>query len=417
MLAKELDRPGLVVSPSKVLAVMDGAPRSALEDPTASAPQIIDKLKLGIEHWINGRHESAESQLDVALYQARHNPALVVSDPTLRQLIPRAHVARAVSLLRLRRTEQAKLAMAELVRTLPEQSILDSWGTEAEKIFQLARKELEAQGKGTLVVDVDDPATIFYLNEAGQPHRSMLSAALYPGRYRILVQDASGESRRYEITVSPNETTMLRLDWRRELEFSVSGEHVGFTFKTAAERVREGDYARHFASLVRGQLIVVVGLVRWRKHLAMIGTIYRVDSDEPHRIGVVPLTGDQTQALHDLAAFLFSPSTPAPSVTQLRSLPWEPRTADAQELIELRYPMGWVLSAGAVAAGAVMVAVDRDSAPRVSAGYTLLGFGLLGGITTSVFYLRRSGAGPKPTTAMMLTPAHNGLFAGLSASF
>lgn len=418
-IASELGRPGLAVKPSAVLEAIDnGIPRSAITNPGMTSRQIIDDLMSGIGHWVNGRYEQAAQQLEKGLGAAKLNPALVASDPTLRQLIPRAHVARAVSLWRLGRRALAKDAIAELVQTLPEQSILDSWGTEADKIFQLARKELEALGKGSLVIEVDDPSTIFYLNEAGQPHRSMFTAALYPGTYRILVQDASGRSRRFLATVKPNDTSMLRVHWRRDTQFSSSGDHVGFVFASAAERVNEGEYARHFASLARSDLVVVIGRARWRKRAAMIGTIYSVSSGSARRVGVVPIAGDEPKAMHELATFLFSPSKPAPSAIALAAPPWEARASDATApALGIRYPLGWALSGGAIAAGAAMIATDSSSAQRSHVGYALVGAGLVGGITTTVFYLRRGNTTPRPMTTVMLVPTRGGLFAGVDRQF
>lgn len=419
MVASELARPGLAISPGAVLeAVAAFAPRPAIDDPGMTSRQILDDLKLGVEQWVNGRYEQAANQLELGLTAAQRNPALVASDPSLRQLIPRAHVGRAVSLLRLRRPDLARMAIAELVRTLPEQSILDSWGTEAEKVFQLARKDLEALGKGSLVVEVDDPSTLFYINEAGQPHRSMFTAALYPGTYRILVQDASGQSRRFEVPVTPNNTVMLRVRWRRDTQFTSSGDHVGFVFESAAERVNEGEYARHFASRAKSDLVVVIGRIWWRKRPAMIGTIYSASTGGVHRAGVVPITGDATDALRELATFLFSPSKPAPGVTALAVPPWEAPASDAPDAsIGLRYPLAWALSAGAIAAGTTMLAVDTGSDQHGYAGYALVGVGLLGGLATTVLYLRRGNATPRSVTAIMVAPTRAGLFAALGGSF
>lgn len=286
-------------------------------------------------------------------------------------------------------------------------------GTEAEKIFQLARKDLEAQGKGSLLVEVDDPDAIFYINEAGEPHRSIFAATLFPGRYRVFVQAASGASRRYEIAVTPHETTTLRLEWQRELEFESSEERVGFSFRTAATRSHEGEYARRLAAMAGTQTIIVVGTVRWRKRPAMIGTIYRVGADEPDRIGLAPLASDQIQALQDLATFLLSPSSPARTVIPLRALPWEPRPDAGQDRSLLWYPVGWAVAAGATAAGTGLVVSDPSLRP--SAGYLLLGLGLAGGITTTIFFLRRDRA--RSATAVQLGPARAGGGVGLVAHF
>jgi hypothetical protein len=194
--------------PSEVMqALSDGMPRSALLPPSLTARELADRLRLGIDHWVSGRYADAENQLADALISVRVNPELVTSDPILRQLIPRAHVARAVSLWRLGHRTIAQEVIAELVRTLPEQSILDTWGTEADKIFQLARKELEALGKGSLVVEIADDSTtrrdaaygligtglavgiattVLYLRRSNDAPRS-ITAAVVPTRSELFV--------------------------------------------------------------------------------------------------------------------------------------------------------------------------------------------------------------------------------------
>ncbi|HSK04592.1 MAG TPA: tetratricopeptide repeat protein [Kofleriaceae bacterium] len=419
MAASRFKRPGLAINPSDVLeAIGDGVPWPAVMDPGMTSREIIEDLKLGIEHWINGRYEQAATQLEEGLGSARLHPGLVASDAILRQLIPRAHVARAVSLWRLGRRAAAKDAIAELVRTLPEQSILDSWGTEADKIFQLARKELEALGKGALVVEVDDPSTLFYINEAGQPHRSMFAAVLHPGTYQVLVQDATGKSRRFLATVRPNGTAMLRIRWRRDTRFSSSGDRVGFVFESAAERVNEGDHARHFASLANSDLVVVIGRARWRKRPVMVGTIYSVSSGSAYRVGAVPIAGDEPDAMRELATFLFSPSEPAPSVIALAAPPWEAPAPEATSpWLGIQYPLGWALSGGAIAAGATLIATGSDGAPGGYARYTLVGVGLIGGLVTTVFYLHRGNAKSPAGATAMVVPTRTGLFAGVGWRF
>jgi hypothetical protein len=422
ILAAEFKRPGLISSASDVAAAIGyGLSRSAVTNPWMTSQKIIDDLKSAIEHWIAGRYEQAAERAEEGLSSAKLNPSLVTSEPTLRQLIPRVHVARAVSLWRLGRRELARAAISELVRTLPEQSILDSSGTEADKIFQLARKDYEARGKGFLIVEVDDPSAIFYLNEAGQPHRSMFAGALYPGTYRILVQDARGRSRLFLSVIEPNETSMLRIRWRRDSQVTSSGVHVGFVFESEAERVNEGDWARDFASLVKSDLMVVVGRIRWRKRAAMIGTIYSVSSGSAHKVGVVSLTGDERKALRELATFLFSPSKPTPSVTPLAVPPWEAAAAAAaaeagHASLGIGYPLGWALSGAALGAGAVLMATERDGAGEY-AGYALAGAGLVAAIATTAFYLRRSNAKAGSMPAVAVTPARDGLFAGVSLRF
>src|SRR5579872_6440567 len=144
-----------------------------------------------------------------ALAEAAMNPAIVVADSTLRPLIQRAYVARAVSLFRLDRKDEAKEAIADLVRMTPQPSILDTWGTIPDKVFQLSRQDLQARGTGSLSIQINDPNAVFYLNAAGQPHRSAFAADMLPGVYQVFVTDTAKRSRRYRVEVVPREHTVL----------------------------------------------------------------------------------------------------------------------------------------------------------------------------------------------------------------
>jgi hypothetical protein len=319
--------------------------------------------------------------LRAALGKAADNPAVVVSDPTLRQLIPRAYVGWAVSLLRLGRLGEAKEAIGELVRTTPASSILESWGTEADKIFQLSRKDLMARGTGSLAIRVDDPSAMFYLNAAGEPHRSMFAADLLPGVYRVFVIDTLGRSRRYRVEVTPHGQALLDIDWRRDRAFDVTSAQrprIGFTFPSFAERRLEGDYARRMATLVTSDFIVVAGRIAWEGKPAIIGVIYQVSTGMAYRVGVVPGSGSVDSA-RELATFLFSPHLPAPHVISLAAPPWEiPPPAPPDH--GLRWPARWLVIGGVagIAAGAGLYAQDR-AAPGVAlgaAGVAALGVGI-----------------------------------------
>jgi uncharacterized membrane protein YedE/YeeE len=409
-------RLGLAVAPSEVMeAIDDGMPRPAITTIGLTARKLADELRSGVDHWISGRYGSAEERLADAFILVKLNPELVMSDPSLRQLIPRAYVGWAVSLWRLGRRAKAREVIAELVRTLPEQSILESWGTEADKIFQLARKELEALGKGSLVVEVDDPSTIFYVNEAGQPQRALFAAMLYPGPYRILVQDARGRSRHFRIEVAANSTSMLRIRWRRDLQFSVANEHIGFVFESAAERVHEGDYARYFASLAKSDLAIVFGRISWRRRPAVVATIYRASDSSVLRAGVVSIQGDEAAALRELASFLVSQSASTSHVTRLAMLPWEEASA-ADGALGFGYPLGWGLAAGALAVGVTLRVTEGDSASHRYVGYALIGVGLAAGVGTTVLYLHRDSAPPQSVTAVM-APTRAGLFVAMCGRF
>jgi hypothetical protein len=376
-------------------------------------------------------------RLETALAEAAENPATVLSDPTLRQLIPRAHVGRAVSLMRLSHVNEAKAAIAELVRATPAASILDSWGTEADKIFQLSRKELVARGTGSLSIQVDDPTAIFYLDETGQPHRTMFSADLLPGIYRVFVQDTTGRSRRYTVEVAPHVHASLDIDWNRDTSFEAKtltrrdGEHrdpgrdatispepsrVGFTFSSPEERRLEGDYARHIAALVHSEFVAVIGRIQWKGKPAMMAVVYQRSTLTTLRVGVVPIVGEPDSE-RTLAHFLFVSAQPGPGVISLRAPPWELPPPDLEVAVpsDRRYLLGWMSGVGTVAVGSSLVVLsDDDHQSFLVGGFAIGSLGVALVAATTFYYLHR----PRSSTPVVaVVPTTSGMLVSASLAF
>jgi hypothetical protein len=413
-------------------------PFLAIEDPRLTVTALTEHLKLGIASWAEGRHKEAAEHLATALAEAAENPAIVVSDPTLRQLIPRAYVGWAVSLTRLNRVEEAKQAIAELVRATPETSIRDSWGTEAERIFQLSRKELAARGTGTLTVQIDDSSAIFYIDEAGQPHGTMFTADVLPGIYRVFVLDTTGRSRRYRVEVVPHHRTVLDINWHRDSCLEVRPEprrvrietrhgldfeatmsprqpRVGFTFSSYEERRREGNYSREIAAKTKSDLVAVIGRIRWKGDPALVGVLYQPGMTEPARVGIVPLVGEP-EAERTLADFLSDREPEVPGVTSLAAPPWErlPAVEGDGRHIDLDYVLGWTLGLGTIAGGGVLVALADDSPTRVS-GFVVGGLGVaLVALTTGYYWRSRS----RPSVPILsVMPTASGVTVSASVRF
>jgi hypothetical protein len=437
VLETELKRHGLVASAPDVIAYLKGnVPLSSVADPDLTAAILTEHLKAGIARWAGGQHKEAAQRLGTALAEAAENPSTVLSDPTLRQLIPRAHVGRAVSLMRLGHLNDAKAAIAELVRATSATSILDSWGTEADKIFQLSRKELAVRGTGSLTIQVDDPTAIFYLDESGQPHRTMFAADLLPGIYRVFVQDTTGRSRRYTVEVTPHVHATLDIDWNRDASFEARTStrrdgglrdpghdamlpeptRVGFTFSSADERRLEGDYARHIAGLIRSEFIVVIGRFQWKGKPAMVGVVYQVSTMRTLRVGVVPIVSEpDSERL--LAHFLFVSEQPVPGLVSLPAPPWELPEPDleVEPPSDGRYVLGWVSGLGTVAVGTALIALsDHEHEGLLVGGFALGSLGIALVATTTFYYLRR----PKSSTpAVAIVPTTSGMFVSASLAF
>lgn len=432
-------RPDVIATAADVIDRLGAAvPFSAVEDPELTVAELTGHLKLGISSWAGGQHKEAAQHLATALTEAAENPATVLSDPTLRQLIPRAYVGWAVSLMRLNRVDEAKQAIAELVRATPATSILESWGTEAERIFQLARKELAARGTGTLTVRVDDPAAIFYLDEAGQPHRSMFTGELLPGVYRVFVLDTLGRSRRYRVEVAPHGRATLDIDWGRDtglevtppprrvrilshpgLEFearmSPRQPRIGFTFGSYDERRLESGYALGVAGEADSDLVAVVGRIRWKGRPAVIGVLYQAGTAEAARVGVVPIL-DEPDAEHALADFLLDREVQASGVISLAAPPWValPQGSLDARPIDTDYLLGWGAGVATIAGGVGLAAIDDGPAARFGG----LAVGCIGiavvAITTRYYWRSRS----RPATpTLSIVPTASGVLVGAAARF
>lgn len=379
-------------------------PFPGVDDPRLTVEQLTKHLKDGIDRWTGGDYEYAAKTLKVALGEAAMNPAIVAADSTLRPLVQRAYVAQAMSLFRLEHRDEAKEAIADLVRMTPQPSILDTWGTAPDRVFQLSRNDLMARGTGALSIEVNDPTAVFYLNAAGQPHRAAFTGDMLPGIYQVLVTDTVKRSRRYRVEVVPHEHAVLNIDWRRDTSLDVSmpkgalsGEppdrrpRIGFTFSSLADRQSETAYATSIAAQVPGSIVVVIGRINWDGKDAMIGVMYAADQP-PLRVGVV--FGNDLGAARDLVAFLMT-DKPAPHVSRLAAPPWEspPGQHGADSLST---STKWIVIGGgaaALAAGASLYAIDRNPG-RGTAPYGA-GLGAVGAAAVCLgLWLGRAPRGP-----------------------
>jgi hypothetical protein len=390
---------------SMIWRLGDKVPFPGVDDSDLTVEALAKHLKDGINKWIGGEYENAAKNLRMALTEAAMNPAIVVADSTLRPLIQRAYVARAVSLFRLDRKEEAKEAIADLVRMTPQPSILDTWGTIPDKVFQLSRNDLQARGTGSLSIQINDPNAVFYLNAAGQPHRSAFAADMLPGVYQVFVTDTAKRSRRYRVEVVPREHAVLTIDWHRDRTLEVSMPRVastgqplsagrpriGFTFPSFAERRFESAFAGSIAEQVPGSLVLVVGRVMWDGKDAMIGAMYAPDQP-PSRVGLV--RGNDLDAARDLATFLMT-DQPAPGVTRLAVPPWD--SSSAQEDGRLSSSTSRIFigaGAGAIAAGASLYAINRGLGKHTAVYGVGLGLAGVAAVGVGFWFARSSGAGP-----------------------
>jgi hypothetical protein len=420
VLESEIDNNAIVASVDGVIDRLGSrVPFPGIQDPTLTVELLTKHLQDGINLWTAGDHEAAAASLRASLVEATMNPAIVAADPTLRPLVQRAYVARAVSLYRLKhikdakteardpRVIEAKDAIADLVRMIPQASIQDTWGTGPDKVFQMSRNDLVARGMGSLSIYINDPTAVFYLNAAGQPHTGAFTAEVFPGVYQVFVADAAQRSRRYRIEVLPHQHTILNIDWRRDTRFEVATSkptgserpsRIGLTFASFTERRRETDYASDIATQVPGSIVAVVGRIKWEGKEALAGVMYAPEQPA-FRVGVV--LGNDLRSARDLAFYLMT-DKPAPRVIQLSAPPWEGAPVVQNEGSLSRSPR-WIIISGSVAlaAGVTLYAINRKP-DRSTAPYGI-GLGAAGLVAVGLgFWFARAVQGP----VVSMSPSH-----------
>jgi hypothetical protein len=373
----------------------DHTPFPGISDPALTVEKLSKHIKDGIDQWTHADYEGAVDTLGSAISEATLNPAIVAADATLRRLVVRAYVGRAISLERLARPKdpkdahlnEAKKAMADLARVVLQPSIQDVAGTKPDELFQKSRNDLVAQGMGSLSVQINDPTAVFYLDAAaGQPHTGAFSAEVPPGIYQIFVADAVKRSRRYRVEVFPHKHTVLSIDWPMDTKFEMSPlphlalrSRIGFTFSSYVERrLFEADYAHRIAALVPGSLVLIVGRIKREGQDAMIGLLYAPEGPAS-RIGVV--LGTDLPAARALVSFLMTSNKPSPQVISLAFPPWANQsTAPSAERAHAPAATTiWALVGGgtiAASVGASLYVLDHD--PNGHASLYGIGIGAAG---------------------------------------
>jgi hypothetical protein len=437
----ELGRPDLIVSSEDVLKRLGSrAPLSAVRDRGLTATTLTDHLKAGIKFFVDGDYPKADTALMVAIDEADANPGTVVANATLRPLIYRARVGRAVGLARQANKEtgdaknqllaEAYNTLGDLVRSTPEQSIIDTSGTEANNLFQSERKNLIARGHGSLVIQVNDPSVTFYINDLSDPHTTLFSGVMLPGTYRVFAQDNKGRARRYVIEVTPNNRATLDIDWSLDTSWEATTAretqqpHAGFVHPSEADRAKEPQYVRQIGSLAKVSTIIVVGTIKWGKGPKLFGVAYDASTGTVMRAGIAPVPGDTREEYRQLATSLLSPSRPTPLVYRMTKAPWEvpppAPPATSYGTSEALHLLGYGLcAAGLVDFGiGAYVGHTGDGESRqvyLAAGGITLVTGL-----AMILMFRQWGSPTrpsKPSSTVMITPVESGVVAGLSLSF
>jgi hypothetical protein len=311
-LREELDRAGVKIRPADVIVEAgDQLPLAGVSDP--SLPQsypadLAGQVELGTKQVFHGDYEAGLTTLAAVLDGARQNPARVVADASSVTWLTKAYAAIAFAQLRTRHPDAATEALVEQIRSFPANPIGRIVGPDVAKLAEAARKTLDASPHGTVSIRVSRPDVQIFLNE-GARGRGTSVLSLASGTYRLLLVRA-GVARRYAVTVVPDRTTELAIDWDADAAFTASPSWIGFRWPGGQDDTTEAAVAR-YAQGARVHDVFVVSIVESSARRFIAGEMFEKHSGALVRHKAIELGRDDARCRRALAYYLLrgEPST------------------------------------------------------------------------------------------------------------
>jgi hypothetical protein len=339
-------QPGIGVDP----AVLDG---------------LANRARRGFEEWTQARFEEAVRILDDVAATARDAPAALLMEAELRGAYRKALVGLALAHKRLGHQAEATETMAELVRSFSDAPLeAMEFGQEAFRLYLVVKASLSERGSGTLLVRVDDPDVIVFVNEQylAQPERGK---RLPPGTYRVQIRRGGTLGRAYRARIQAGRTTTVEVSWRMDQTLHSSPNWTGFLFPDAASRERLlARYALAFARAYQVQTVITLGVVRDESRRRVFGKVFRINATGPGRtasVAVEPVepTDDHLRALGAyLAGAASQPPLPEPALTRDLSASAATRGLAGRRLLFWGGLAGGVIAVGL---GAYFILTDGHS--------------------------------------------------------
>ena len=293
-------------------------------DEELTLPELIAQLEAGVRSYLRGSFLAAEQQLEAALAVAHRNPALVVSDATSRQWMTQALASLALARVRLGKRTAALEALAEQIRSYPEQPVTRAaFGSRGELLYGDARRALEAGPRGGLLIDVSDPNARIYINEYGRGRGGTFASDVFPGSYRVLVM-VGGQARLYRVAVHGNEQTRLLIDWSADGAFISCRAWVGLRLP-ARDRALRAARTRAIARRLAFHDAIFVGVDAGAEGPTLWGVVHEKATGRRLRSAALPLTGRAAAELQSFAAFLAAGDLPTPLPSAGERAPGPPR--------------------------------------------------------------------------------------------
>lgn len=273
----------MYVLPTMIRARLgDKLPRPGLADPSLQVAELVQLYQEGYRLFMAGQWDAAIKALVPAVQKAHDNPALL-ADQTHHDTWMTGLVALGMSLLRKKELTRSEEVFEELARSFPNQeaAIRSGHGSEPARLYAAAQNALATRGRGSLVVDVNNPTALISVNEWDRPQNATFEANALPGMYRVLVQMPGTDGLRYDRLVDPNRATHLSIDLKFDTAITITDQFVGLVFASQLDLEQYAlDYAARLATMIdtANKVVVLVQLTEREGHRAVEGTLYRVDS-------------------------------------------------------------------------------------------------------------------------------------------
>ena len=317
----EMERlsPGFFASPKRIQNAFGARLPQPGADPALSATEFTRRLEVADATWIR---QPALSELlptlSAAIELGKQNPFYLVADDGRREVFRRILLAYALGLKRNGGGQPSRDAMAEWIRTFPDDVITRARaGSDAEQLYLETRHAMSIRGRGTLTVTLGDRGLQLYVNEVIRRDGTTIND-LFPGVYRVLVVDRFNRSRRYLIDVLANQDSVLTIDWQVDSVLRVTPSFVAFEFSAVVEQAQSGQPIARFAQAAIGAPgVFLIKLGKADRDLQMItAELYAPGHVAPINSASVQLTGNarnDAERASALARYLVSHS-PQPDV-------------------------------------------------------------------------------------------------------
>ena len=296
-----------------------GSARPGIVNPSVTLTELIERIDEATKLLQRRSYAAAAGLFESALADAHGNVALLVADPARgNRAMMSAWIGLATCRFRSKDGSGGEQAMQEAVRSFPSQelTVRNGYGMEPADRYRRAAKELQTRGAGKLIITVNDPSALIFVDEWDRPRTAIFDADAPPGMHRVFVQLPGTSGWRHDVVVAPGEQTELHIDVRFDAAVVVSDAWVGFSFPSVeAARTNLLAYA---ARLVRGDEnlgVIALSLTSWNGRPAVIASLYRIDTGVRLRSHAVVLDGrDDTDRLRALAHTIVDPEAAGRSI-------------------------------------------------------------------------------------------------------